>query len=96
MRHPLNETAEAPTGITAFACQDYAGAFASAVVQEGFTIVGKVEQEDDFGMPAWMHNASFLARGASDFIHRSDLATNGQLVVSMSSSAIHRAQASAS
>lgn len=76
MRHPLNETAEAPTGITAFACQDYAGAFASAVVQEGFTIVGKVEQEDDFGMPAWMHNASFLARGASDFIHRSDLATN--------------------
>jgi site-specific DNA-cytosine methylase len=71
VREPLNEAVLAPTGITAFACQDYAGAFASAVVQEGFTIVGKVEQEDDFGMPAWMHNASFLARGSGDFVHKS-------------------------
>jgi site-specific DNA-cytosine methylase len=58
------DVSEVPsTGLTAFACQDYAGAFASGVVQEGFTIVGKVEQEDDFGMPAWIHNRTFLARG---------------------------------
>lgn len=50
----------APTGLTAFACQDYAGAFASAAVQEGFTIIGKVEQEDAFGMSAWLHNQEFL------------------------------------
>lgn len=61
MRDPRNEMALAPTGLTAYACQDYAGAFASGIVQEGFTILGKAEQDDDFGMAAWMHNANFLA-----------------------------------
>lgn len=60
MREPLDETVLAPTGLTAYACQDYAGAFASAIVQEGFTITGKVEQDDAFGMDAWIHNAGFL------------------------------------
>lgn len=55
--------------MTAFANQDYAGAFASAVVQEGFSIVGKVEQDDAFGMAAWLHNVQYLA--ASDFKHKS-------------------------
>lgn len=54
-------TVVAPTGLTAFANQDYAGAFGCAVKQEGFTITGKVEQDDAFGMDAWMHNAGWLA-----------------------------------
>lgn len=69
-RSPLDSSELAPTGLTAFANQDYAGAFASAVVQEGFSIVGKVEQEDDFGMAAWMHNVSFFVR-QQEFVHKS-------------------------
>jgi site-specific DNA-cytosine methylase len=64
-REPLDHALLPETGITAFACQDYAGAFASGVRQEGFTITGKVEQDDAFGMAAWLHNVEYLA--ASDF-----------------------------
>jgi site-specific DNA-cytosine methylase len=42
-------------------CQGYAGAFATAVRNAGFDIVGKVEQRDKFGMRAWMSNADWLA-----------------------------------
>jgi site-specific DNA-cytosine methylase len=73
MRDPRNEEVVAPTGLTAFACQDYAGAFACAAKQEGFTIRGKVEQDDDFGMAAWMHNQSWLAPHLA--VQRSSVAT---------------------
>ncbi len=60
-RPPHDGSVVAPTGLTAFANQDYAGAFGCAVKQEGFTITGKVEQDDAFGLDAWMHNSEWLA-----------------------------------
>lgn len=64
-REPFEHTPLPATGLTAYACQDYAGAFASAVRQEGFAITAKAEQDDAFGMAAWLHNVEYLA--ASDF-----------------------------
>ncbi len=61
IRDPLNETVLDLTGITAVAVQDYAGAFSCAARQEGYDIIGKFEQADNFGMAAWMHNSDWLA-----------------------------------
>lgn len=60
-REPLDRSVVEPTGLTAFANQDYAGAFGCGMRQEGFDIVGKVEQDDAFGMDAWLHNSRWLA-----------------------------------
>lgn len=60
IRNPLDETVLDMTGITAIACQDYAGAFSCGARQEGFDIVAKLEQADAFGMQAWLHNSDWL------------------------------------
>lgn len=47
--------------IRAIACQDYIGHMSVAAHEVGFDIVGKVEQPDAFGIPAWAHNAAWFA-----------------------------------
>ena len=67
IRNPLDESIVPFTGITAVACQDYAGAFSCGARQEGFSIIAKLEQADNFGMAAWLHNSDWL--GTSDLYY---------------------------
>jgi site-specific DNA-cytosine methylase len=60
-RNPFDQSVRPLNGITATACQDYAGAFSCGARQEGFDIVAKTERKDKFGMSAWLHNRDFLA-----------------------------------
>lgn len=57
--------------INAVACQDYIGHFSVAAQQTGVNIIGKVEQKDAFGIPAWAGNREWMAPNVR-FIHASD------------------------
>jgi site-specific DNA-cytosine methylase len=47
--------------INGVACQDYIGHFSTAAFQAGVNIIGKVEQADAFGIPAWRVNRDWFA-----------------------------------
>jgi site-specific DNA-cytosine methylase len=67
-RNPFDQSILPFTGLTAVACQDYAGAFSCGARQEGFDILSKVERKDKFGLRAWLHNASFLAPNLRSYV----------------------------